>query len=122
MDRTDQVQTSHASQLWTGPDPMHGAMRGHATGVGNAVVERRPFMSMSRKYALMWSGGKDSALALNRAHSRGLNIVRLINFYEASTGRVRFHATAVAMVEAQAAAIGIPLVAIGTTWEQTEAR
>ena len=26
------------------------------------------------------------------------------------------------MIEAQAAAIGIPLVAIGTTWEQMEAR
>ncbi len=77
---------------------------------------------MSRKCALMWSGGKDSALVLNRAHSSGLNIVRLINFYEASTGRVRFHATAVAMIEAQAAAIGIPLVAIGTTWTGMEAR
>ena len=77
---------------------------------------------MSRPCALMWSGGKDSALVLNRAHSSGLNIVRLINFYEASTGRVRFHATAVAMIEAQAAAIGIPLVAIGTTWAGMEAR
>ncbi len=77
---------------------------------------------MSRKYALMWSGGKDSALVLDRARSSGLNVARLINFYEAATGRVRFHGTAVAMIEAQAAAIGIQLVAIGTTWAEMEAR
>ena len=57
---------------------------------------------MSRRYALMWSGGKDSALVLDRARSSGLNVARLINFYEAATGRVRFHGTAVAMIEAQA--------------------
>ena len=78
--------------------------------------------SVSGKYALMWSGGKDSALVLNRARSIGLNVARLINFYEAATGRVRFHATAVAMIEAQAAAIGIELVAIGTSWAGMEAR
>ena len=77
---------------------------------------------MSRKYALMWSGGKDSALVLDRARSSGLNVARLINFYEAATGRVRFHGTAVAMIEAQAAAIGIQLVAIGTNWAEMEAR
>ena len=77
---------------------------------------------MGRKYALMWSGGKDSALALNRARSSGLNVARLITFFEAATGRVRFHATTVAMVEAQAAAIGIDLVAIGTSWPAMEAR
>ena len=77
---------------------------------------------MSGKYALMWSGGKDSALVLHRARSAGLDVVRLVNFYDASTGRVRFHATAVAMIEAQAAAIGIELAAIGTSWTEMEAR
>ena len=41
----------------------------------------------------MWSGGKDSALALRRATAAGLAVTRLINFYDAATGRVRFHAT-----------------------------
>jgi uncharacterized protein (TIGR00290 family) len=77
---------------------------------------------VSGKYALLWSGGKDSALVLHRAPLSGLDVKRLINFYEAATGRVRFHATAVAMIEAQAAAIGIELTAIGTSWPEMEAR
>jgi uncharacterized protein (TIGR00290 family) len=70
----------------------------------------------------MWSGGKDSALALNRARAAGLNVARLINFYDSATGRVRFHATPVTMLHAQAAAIGIELNAIGTPWPEMEAR
>ena len=73
-------------------------------------------------YALMWSGGKDSALALHRARSAGIEVKRLLSFYDAATGRVRFHATRVAMLQAQADAIGLPLWAIGTTWSEMEAR
>jgi uncharacterized protein (TIGR00290 family) len=69
----------------------------------------------------MWSGGKDSALALDRAGRRGLEVTRLLSFYDATTGRVRFHATRVAMLEAQAAAAGIGLRAIPTTWDEMEA-
>ena len=74
------------------------------------------------KYALMWSGGKDSALALHRAISAGHDVVRLINFYDATTGRVRFHATRTIMIGAQAAALGIDLLAIGSSWPAMEAR
>ena len=70
----------------------------------------------------MWSGGKDSALALQRATAGGLEISRLINFFDASTGRVRFHATRVDMIRAQAIATGIELRAIGTSWPAMEAR
>lgn len=73
-------------------------------------------------YALLWSGGKDSALALERARSLGLPITRLLNFYDAASGRVRFHATRVEMLRAQAEAISLPLTAIGTTWTEMEAR
>src|SRR5579859_7188299 len=64
----------------------------------------------------MWSGGKDSALALNRARAAGIDVARLVNFYDADTGRVRFHATRVAMLEAQAEQLGIELRAIPTSW------
>lgn len=64
----------------------------------------------------MWSGGKDSVLALNRAKGAGVDVTRLVNFYDADTGRVRFHATRVAMLEAQAAQLGIELRAIPTSW------
>jgi uncharacterized protein (TIGR00290 family) len=73
------------------------------------------------RYALMWSGGKDSALALDRARRSGLDIARLISFYDSATRRVRFHATRVEMLEAQAAAIGVELRAIATTWPEMEA-
>jgi diphthine-ammonia ligase len=77
---------------------------------------------MGGRYAVMWSGGKDSALALQRATAAGLKVTRLINFYDAATGRVRFHATRAEMIEAQAIATGIELRAIGTSWPAMEAR
>jgi len=76
---------------------------------------------MTQRYALMWSGGKDSALALDRARRSGLDVDRLISFYDSATRRVRFHATRVEMLEAQAAAIGIDLHSISTTWPEMEA-
>ena len=69
----------------------------------------------------MWSGGKDSALALDRAGRAGLEVARLVSFYDSATRRVRFHATRVEMLEAQAAAAGIGLRAIPTTWAEMEA-
>jgi uncharacterized protein (TIGR00290 family) len=77
---------------------------------------------MSSRYALMWSGGKDSALVLHRARALGLDVARLINFYESATGRVRFHATRVEMLRAQAESAGIELNAIATTWPEMDAR
>jgi uncharacterized protein (TIGR00290 family) len=74
-----------------------------------------------KPYALMWSGGKDSALALDRARKSGIDVTRLISFYDSATRRVRFHATRVEMLEAQAAAIGIDLHAIPTSWPGMEA-
>jgi uncharacterized protein (TIGR00290 family) len=69
----------------------------------------------------MWSGGKDSALALDRAIRSGIVVDRLLSFYDSATGRVRFHSTRVEMLEAQAAAIGIDLHAIPTSWPEMEA-
>src|SRR6266852_2447481 len=68
------------------------------------------------RYAVMWSGGKDSALALQRATAAGLQVTRLINFHDAATDRVRFHATRASMIQAQAVASGIELRAIATDW------
>jgi len=74
------------------------------------------------KYALMWSGGKDSALALHRARAAGLQVTRLVNIHDAATRRVRFHATRVEMIQAQADAVRIELRAIGSGWPDFEAR
>ncbi len=69
----------------------------------------------------MWSGGKDSALALMRARAKGLDVSRLLNFYDPATDRVRFHATRSDLIRAQAGAIGIELRQLGTPWERYEA-
>jgi uncharacterized protein (TIGR00290 family) len=71
--------------------------------------------------ALMWSGGKDSALALGRARAAGLQVDRLLSFFDSATGRVRFHATRVEMLEAQAVSIGIQLRAVASSWAEMEA-
>jgi uncharacterized protein (TIGR00290 family) len=70
--------------------------------------------------AVLWSGGKDSALALARARTMGIQVDRLLSFFDSATGRVRFHATRVEMLQAQAAAVGIGLRAVPTTWAEME--
>lgn len=62
------------------------------------------------RYALSFSGGKDSMLALDRAIRQGLDVAYLFNFYEGSSGRVRFHGIRAPLIAAQAEAIGIPLI------------
>ncbi|MGH7699297.1 MAG: diphthine--ammonia ligase [Gemmatimonadales bacterium] len=57
----------------------------------------------------MWSGGKDSYLALTRARHRGLAVSTLVNIYDQATGRVRFHAVRRELIAAQAFALGLRL-------------
>lgn len=76
----------------------------------------------SESFALMWSGGKDSALVLHRARTLGIEVSCLINFYDEASARVRFHATRIEMIRAQAAATGLELRAVGSTWPEMEAR
>ena len=66
------------------------------------------------RYALSWSGGKDSTLALDRARRAGLDVACLFNIYERSSGRVRFHGVRAELIAAQANALGLPLVAAHT--------
>ena len=73
------------------------------------------------RYALMWSGGKDSALALWRARQRGLQVDWLVNVHDRATGRVRFHATPVTAIASQAEAAGIRLVSVPTDWATFDA-
>ncbi len=72
------------------------------------------------RYAIMWSGGKDSALALWRARRAGLEVASLLTFYDGDTGRIRFHATRIGLIAAQAARLGIPLRSHGTSWKAFE--
>jgi uncharacterized protein (TIGR00290 family) len=71
--------------------------------------------------ALMWSGGKDSALALWRARGRGLSVDWLVNVYDRASARVRFHATPVDAIARQADAAGVSLVGVATDWDTFDA-
>lgn len=72
-------------------------------------------------YALLWSGGKDSALALTRARRSGLDVRLLLNVYDPASGRVRFHATRTELIAAQAAAARIELRCVGIAWAEFDA-
>lgn len=73
------------------------------------------------RYAVMWSGGKDSALALWRARKRGLRVDWLVNVYDRATERVRFHATPTRAIARQAEAAGVALLSVPTDWETFDA-
>jgi len=65
-----------------------------------------------------WSGGKDSALALWRAKARGLRPIALLTMLDETGARSRSHGLPVEVLEAQAAAIGVPLVTASATWAE----
>ncbi len=69
----------------------------------------------------MWSGGKDSALALWRARRQGLDVRWLVTAYDQASARVRFHATPIAAVARQAEAVGARLIGVPTVWSALDA-
>jgi diphthine-ammonia ligase len=71
--------------------------------------------------AVLWSGGKDSTLALHRAAHDGVPVTTLFNLYDASSGRVRFHGVRRELIAAQADALGLELLQLATTPASFEA-
>jgi uncharacterized protein (TIGR00290 family) len=65
---------------------------------------------MKQRIVFCWSGGKDSALALNRAlHDERYQVVALVTTCNEQFQRVSMHGVRIALLEAQALAIGLPL-------------
>ena len=65
---------------------------------------------MSARVLLSWSSGKDSAWALQRLRQQpGFEIVGLVTTFNEAVERVAMHAVRKTLVEAQAAASGLPL-------------
>jgi uncharacterized protein (TIGR00290 family) len=61
--------------------------------------------------ALFWSGGKDSALALDRLRREGeFEVVALVTTLDPQHGRVAMHGVPAPLIEAQAEALGLELV------------
>lgn len=66
-------------------------------------------------YAVLFSGGKHSTLALERARDAGARIATLVTLYVGATNRVRFHGTPVEVMRAQAEALRLPMALYPTT-------
>ena len=67
-----------------------------------------------------WSGGKDSCLALYRAMASGGTLHSLVNMLTEDNERSRSHGLPRTVLEAQAAAIGVPLLTASATWDDYE--
>jgi len=78
-------------------------------------------MEHRQRCALSFSGGKDSFLALDRAIRQGLSVDYLVTMYDEASQRVRFHGVPIALIQAQASALGIPLLSYPNTPETFEA-
>jgi uncharacterized protein (TIGR00290 family) len=68
-----------------------------------------------------WSGGKDSMLALHRALDAGYQVDALLAMFDETGERSRSHALPPQLMQAQADALGIPLVMRHASWASYEA-
>ena len=72
---------------------------------------------MKPRTLLAWSSGKDSAWALHVLRERGdVEVVGLLTTFNEAFDRVAMHAVRRNLVEAQAAAAGLPLVPVMIPW------
>lgn len=76
---------------------------------------------METQLCCSWSGGKDSCLALYRALAAGGRLACLVTMFTEDGQRSRSHGLAREVIEAQAAAIGAPLLTAAATWDEYEA-
>jgi diphthine-ammonia ligase len=74
-----------------------------------------------RRFFTSWSGGKDAYLALQRAVNAGGVPAALLCTLNEDGVASRGHGLPLGQLEAQAAALGIPLVARPTSWDEYEA-
>ena len=73
-----------------------------------------------RRAFLSWSGGKDSMLALHRALAAGTKVEALLAMFDETGERSRSHALPTRLMQAQADALGIPLVMRQASWTDYE--
>lgn len=74
-------------------------------------------MPVRPKAWISWSTGKDSAWALHRVLESGeIEVTALLTTVNAAFGRVAMHAVRESVLEAQAKAVGLPLVKVPIPW------
>mgnify|MGYP002331931749 CR=1 FL=1 len=74
---------------------------------------------MNNSFVVSWSGGKDSALALHRAQSEGMQVSYLFTMFSPDSFS-KSHRIPRTLVQKQAEAMGIPLVEGIASWETYE--
>ena len=74
-----------------------------------------------RRAFFSWSGGKDSMLALHRVLAAGARVEALLAMFDEAGERSRSHALPPRLMQAQADALGIPLVMRKASWTDYEA-
>lgn len=82
--------------------------------MSDALIPGTPFVCS-------WSGGKDSALAFHRAVRAGLRPVALLTMLQEDGARSRSHGLRPEVLDAQAEALGLPLLRGHATWDGYEA-
>lgn len=75
-----------------------------------------------RSFFCSWSGGKDSCLAFYRAVREGGSPSALLTVFREDGARSRSHGLPVGVIERQAQALGVPLVACRASWADYETR
>jgi uncharacterized protein (TIGR00290 family) len=75
---------------------------------------------MTQRVLLSWSSGKDAAWTLNALRQTdGVDVVGLLTTFNQAFDRVAMHAVRRTLVERQAAAAALPLVAVPLPWPCT---
>jgi len=75
----------------------------------------------SRKLCCSWSGGKDSCLSLYKSLGGGGRLACLATMFTEDNRRSRSHGLSREVLEAQAAALGVPLLTAAASWDHYEA-
>ena len=75
---------------------------------------------MNKRIGCSWSGGKDSCFALMAAAARGFIPVLLVNMMNENGKISRSHGLLPAILQQQADAMEIPLIATASTWNEYE--
>jgi uncharacterized protein (TIGR00290 family) len=95
------------------------ALEPNTPSAAGREVRERPLAG--RPFFCSWSGGKDAYLALQRAAAAAGRPRALLSMLEEDGTRSRGHGLPLATLEAQAAALGLPLVTRATSWDDYEA-
>ncbi|MEW6561205.1 MAG: diphthine--ammonia ligase [Pseudomonadota bacterium] len=90
-----------------------------------AAGRRRPVLQPAipklDRLLASFSGGKDSMLAVQRAREAGLEVRWLLAMLEETGQRLRSHGVPLALMQAQADALGLELVTAAASWDDYQA-